>query len=276
MRRRLVTLTAAVLLGVLALTSTVPAQDINTLLFLFLQDFQAGTLGVKRLLTKQTVTQNGIATTSTDGYFLLNGTSATSGVTSQLSPRVRWRGTGYNSTSTLSETQDFAAYVVPNTTAGTTTSSLTFFRSLNGAAYQNIFSMATSGTIILNVSGVNSTLSWFNRSRLASTANGLFNIIDPSSVIGVQFNYGTAEATFNNGTITTGSRNVTGQVTLTGANTGGTLTFGLPNWTNTPFCVVTGSAATDIPRITAASVSAFTIAGITANGVFTYHCIGRI
>ena len=107
-------------------------------------------------------------------------------------------------------------------------------------------------------------------------ANALWNLYNNAADLGVQLNTGTAAPTFNNGTVTTGSNNVTGQITLTGGNTGGTVTFGAPNWSNTPFCVVSGSAATDTPHITAMSATAFTVAGITANGTFTYHCVGRV
>lgn len=112
--------------------------------------------------------------------------------------------------------------------------------------------------------------------RFTAAGGGLTNIVNDGNTIGIQINTGTAAPTFNNGTITSGSRNTTGQVTLTGGNTGGVLTFGAPNWTNTPFCTLTGSATTDTPHITAASSSTLTVAGITANGVFTYICIGRV
>lgn len=57
---------------------------------------------------------------------------------------------------------------------------------------------------------------------------------------------------------------------------GGVITFGAPAWTNAPFCTLTGSASTDTAHITAVATTTLTIAGMTANGVFTYICIGRI
>jgi hypothetical protein len=112
--------------------------------------------------------------------------------------------------------------------------------------------------------------------RILSTANGLVNFTNTAITFGIQFNNGASAApTFNNGTIDAGSRNSAGKVVLTGGNTGGTVTFST-NFTNAPFCTVTGTAATDIPQITSTSVSTLVVAGITANGTFYYLCIGRI
>ena len=124
--------------------------------------------------------------------------------------------------------------------------------------------------------GADFNLSWNSRVTQKSPADALFNVTNNAGTFGIQINTGTAAPTFNNGTIDANSRNTCGQVTLTGANTGGTVTFGTPAWTNTPYVVVTGTAATDTPHITARSTTAFTVAGITANGAFTYVCIGRI
>ena len=112
--------------------------------------------------------------------------------------------------------------------------------------------------------------------RDAST-NGMLNITNYANTFGLQLISGaTAAPTFNNGTIDAGSRNSAGKVVLTGGNTGGTVTFATPNFTNAPFCTVTGTAATDVPQITSTSTSTLVVAGITSNGTFYYLCIGRI
>ena len=108
-----------------------------------------------------------------------------------------------------------------------------------------------------------------------SGAVGLVNIVDNTGGFGTQLNSGSTAPTFNNGTIDAGSRNLAGKVVLTGGNTGGTVTFST-NFTNAPFCTVTGTAATDVPQITSTSTSTLVVAGITANGTFYYLCIGRI
>lgn len=115
-----------------------------------------------------------------------------------------------------------------------------------------------------------------NRLYLASGASGLANVLNGTAAAGVQLNVGTAEPTFNNGTVTTGSRNVAGQVTLTGGNTAGTVTFGAPNWTNTPFVVITEGQGTNTAIVTATSVSAFSFTGATANGIVRWVAIGRV
>ena len=117
---------------------------------------------------------------------------------------------------------------------------------------------------------------FLGRSVIQSQANGLTSVANAATDFGLQFNSGASAApTFNNGTIDAGSRNTAGKVVLTGGNTGGTVTFST-NFTNAPFCTVTGTAATDIPQITSTSTSTLVVAGITANGTFYYLCIGRI
>ena len=141
------------------------------------------------------------------------------------------------------------------------------------------FSVSNTGSIIAAGSATLSaggTFGLSGRNGWSSRALGLSDTTTTDGVFGIQINTGTAAPTFNNGTVTTGSRNTAGQITLTGANTGGVITFGAPAWTNAPFCTLTGSAATDTAHITAVTTTTLTIAGMTANGVFTYTCIGRI
>ena len=133
---------------------------------------------------------------------------------------------------------------------------------------------ASTGDITVQSTGA---FYFITRSVFRSPANASFNLLNNGETFGLQLISGaTAAPTFNNGTIDAGSRNSAGKVVLTGGNTGGTVTFATPNFTNAPFCTVTGTAATDVPQITSTSTSTLVVAGITANGTFYYLCIGRI
>lgn len=100
------------------------------------------------------VNKSAIAVTSTDGGIYENTTAATAGTTVQYSTRIRQRGTAYNSTSTLSETHDWAYEVRPVTVAGATSSAFVVSRSLNGAGYGDTISFASAGaTGVLPTSG---------------------------------------------------------------------------------------------------------------------------
>lgn len=265
---------ALLIVFILGYTAVVHGQDLTTLFSKFLVDLRAGTIGSSQPVGIVTVTNSGIGATATDGLVLTNTTASTAGVTEQISPRIRLCGAAWNSVSLASETNCWVIENVPITAAGATVSGLTFSRSLAGGAYSTIFTVFTNGTHRLTASA--GTLTWNGRTRYASPANGLTNVTDNGQTIGVQFNNTTVQPTFNNGTITTGSRNMGGQVTLTGGNTGGTLSFGGTAWTNAPFCTVTGSAATDTINITGVTTGTLVVAGVTANGVFTYNCIGRV
>lgn len=228
------------------------------------------------------IAATGLATTSTTGLSLENLTAATGAATVQMSPRTVWRGNAWDTAA--SQTVDFFAETLP-ATAATPTGQWKLGYSLNGAAATYPLTVSSAGrldTLTTIQSGGhvgiadNFELVFAGGGNLASLTDGLFRSLNSAETFGIEINAGTAAPTFNNGTITTGSRNSAGQITLTGGNTGGVITFGAPNWTNAPFCTLTGSAATDIPQITAVSVSALTVAGITANGVFTYICLGRI
>lgn len=72
------------------------------------------------------IANSGLATTSTDGFAILNSTAATAGVPVQLSPRLKWCGTAWNSSSVASETDCFFVENLPATVAGTTTARLKF------------------------------------------------------------------------------------------------------------------------------------------------------
>lgn len=114
-----------------------------------------------------------------------------------------------------------------------------------------------------------------NRSLITSPGNGLLNINrNALTTIGAQFNVGTAAPTGAPCTFVTGSTNTAGQVTAVGVTTC-TITFGAPNWSFAPFCVATEVTAARALFISASSVSAITVSGLTAADVFNYICIGR-
>ena len=229
--------------------------------------------------TTATLTRDNLQVASTDGVILQNTTASTLGIPVQFSPRIKLSGTAFNSVSGLSETDYIITDLRPATAAGVTTFNWLVRGSLNGAAEFTILTINSSGATTLGGGlGIPAVgyIEGVGRTILKWPADGQLNIINNAESIGIQFNGSTAAPTFNNGTVTTGSRNVAGQITLTGGNTGGIITFGGTAWTNAPFCTLTGSAATDIPQITAVATTSLTVAGITANGVFTFLCIGRI
>lgn len=119
-------------------------------------------------------------------------------------------------------------------------------------------------------------LSWDTGTKLAVTAAGLINVVNSAATFGVQLNAGTAAPTFNNGTVAAGSRNAAMTLTLTGGNTGGTVTFGAPNWTNAPHCILGGGVNSAGAAELAESTSAITVAGMVANSTFTILCVGQI
>lgn len=89
-----------------------------------------------------------LATTSTDGLFITNATAATSGVPVQMSPRLRFRGNGWDTTSSVSRTTDWIIENLP--ISGTTVSSqLRFGHSLAGGSYTYPIQFASTGSILI-------------------------------------------------------------------------------------------------------------------------------
>lgn len=121
--------------------------------------------------------------------------------------------------------------------------------------------------------------SWNGRNLMRSSANGLFNVGQNSGATPqVSMNTGTAQPTVascGTGTVDAKSTNVAGRITPTGAMAC-TVTFGLPNWTNTPFCIVTFETVAEVNRISAISTTAFTVTFATAANVFDYVCLGGL
>lgn len=134
--------------------------------------------------------------------------------------------------------------------------------------------ISSSGSVVAGASG---TMSFVGREFWSSTANGVLRIAQNSGSAPIlEINTGTAVPTVTScgtGTVTTFSTNTAGEITPTGASAC-TVTFGLPNWTQKPFCVVTMETVAEAVRISAISTTAFTATFTTAANVFAYHCFG--
>lgn len=141
----------------------------------------------------------------------------------------------------------------------------------------------TNITATGNVAGANflasNTFSTVGRSFLRTSANGMWTLSQNSGASpSVEVNMGTAVPTVTScgtGAVTAKSTNTAGEVTPTGASDC-TVTFGLPNWSNQPFCIVTPESTLEAMSISAISVTAFTVHYTTAANKFMYHCFGGI
>ena len=120
------------------------SADLTTLLSKFLEEWYAGTIGSTVAVSRVTATQAGIGTTPTTSVALENPTAATSGATVQMSPRMRWRGTAWDTSA--SETVDFFAEVLPATGA-TPTGTWRLGYSLNGGAVTYPLTVTSDGML---------------------------------------------------------------------------------------------------------------------------------
>ena len=203
-----------------------------------------------------------LGTTSTDGVVVENTTAATSGVTVQISPRVRLRGTAWNTS--ISQTVDFFTENLP-ASAATPTGTYKIGYSLAGGAatYPFTLSSAGAGTFLAGMSaGATSTVSsgdfnvttgsvtagsslragsggfifWNSRSILTSGSDGTMSLTNQAATAGIL-----ADVT-TDATIKLRNRANSADATLTaGAITAsGTVTFGSTNVTNAATGVAAG------------------------------------
>lgn len=100
----------------------------------------------------QTQARTALGTTTVDGWVLDNTTNAAAGA-QQVSPAVRWRGRGWNSGGSASQTIDFRKYLLPVQGASGAHGSLVTQASRNGAAYYNVLTQSTTGEIVQTVQG---------------------------------------------------------------------------------------------------------------------------
>lgn len=132
-----------------------------------------------------------LATTSTDGIVAQNTTPSTSGVTVQISPRVRWRGTAWDTAA--SETVDYFAEVLP-ASAATPTGTWKLGYSLNGAAASYPFVVTSAGVIAntaeiqagsnMRVAGTG-IIYWSSRAVMGSPADSQINLTNNAINAGI-------------------------------------------------------------------------------------------
>lgn len=105
--------------------------------------------------------RSSLTTTSTDGLVLRNATAATSGVTVQMSPRIKLRGNAWNTSA--SKTVDFIIENLPSS-AATPTGTLKFGYSLDGAALTYPMTLTSAGLLTASEFGATSNdgLTGFN------------------------------------------------------------------------------------------------------------------
>jgi hypothetical protein len=97
-----------------------------------------------------TVSVNGIAAVSTDGFTIQNTTAALVGAQTQISPRQKFCGTAWKSNATaVSETDCWIIENRPVPGAAATTSALWFSSSIAGGAYTDQMSINSAGLLTL-------------------------------------------------------------------------------------------------------------------------------
>ena len=119
------------------------------------------------------LTQTALTSTPTDGLTLINSTAALVGETVQISPRLRMRGTAWDSDDSVSRTLDWTIENLP-ATATTVVSTLRFGHSLDGAAYTFPMTLTNAGALTISdnfVVGDNKGIYNVN-----TTGRGLFTI----------------------------------------------------------------------------------------------------
>lgn len=172
---------------------------------------QSGQVGALQL----SVTKSAIATTSTDAVILTNPTAATAGIPVQMSPRLRFRSSVWNTTATAAtNTDDWVIESLP--VSGTTPSGQLLIKSsLNGASYTNALVLNSFGSATFggNLTAAGSALlGWTSRSFLGSPANGQINLTNQAITSGVGLDVNT------DGILKIRTRAQTGDASLTALN----------------------------------------------------------
>lgn len=155
MRRNLLALTLALCLGTVqafAQHVRINGQGIVAFLSATITTLTSVTANVTTanvatlaVTTLETITKDAIAVTSTDAAVLTNTTAATGGVTVQMSPRLRFRGTAWDTAA--SQTVDFFVENLP-ATAATPTGTFKLGYSLNGGAITYPLVVTDAGLLI--------------------------------------------------------------------------------------------------------------------------------
>lgn len=100
--------------------------------------------------TSVTITRTGLATTSTDGNILVNTTASTAGATVQITPRLRFSGTVWDTGSTTSKSVNFINEVLP-VSGNPGSGNLKWSYDYNGGGYTNIMSLSSGGNLGVGV-----------------------------------------------------------------------------------------------------------------------------
>lgn len=142
-----------------------------------LQDLQVG--GVSRFNVSNTglttITQNALGVTTTDAILLNNTTAAALGA-QQISPSLHFSGNGWSTTSSASQSVDYRINILPIQGTTNPTGSLQIQSSINGAAFGNIMTISTTGTIIPGLASSN---------NLAYGSVGTSNFVSYNQNLGV-------------------------------------------------------------------------------------------
>jgi len=233
--------------------------------------------------TADTFNLAGIAVTSTDGVIVANSTASDGTTTVQMSPRLRWRGTAWDTVS-ASKTIDFYAEVLP-TSAATPTGRWRLAYSLNGVGSSYPLTVLSTGTTTALgnfTAGTSSTLGWTNKTVLQSSADGLMKVSQNSgATVGLEVNVGTAVPTVANcsvgstGVVSAHSSNTAGSAVPGSGSTACDIVFGAPPFSFAPFCTLTDYTSVILaPKISVRSTTGFTVTGLTAGDTFGWICLG--
>lgn len=229
-----------------------------------------------------TTSVNGIATTSSDGMVLQNATAATSGVPVQMSPRMKLRGTAWDTAA--SQTVDFFTETLPES-AATPTGVWKLGYSLNGAAATYPMTVTSAGTATVLqgfTTGALGCLTYTGSGFLCgANGSGLFTLRKLDVASGVTFNVsalptvsagcGTSPAVIAGSTPLAGSVNVgTG-----GTATTCTIAFGGTAFPSAPFCTYSNSTSNVVTRgtPTASTLVLNTTTAWGASDIVTWICI---
>lgn len=136
---------------------------------------------------------NGIAATTTDGILIQNTTASTVGVPVQYSPRLRFLGTAWNSTGTVSQTNSWYVEAQPSSVAGTTTSALIFTRIDGSGAAQTNLVLSSAGSLRISAGGV---LGWNTLGGFQSPTDGVVTIANGAQTDFGRLQFGGQTASF--------------------------------------------------------------------------------
>lgn len=153
-----------------------------------------------------TNTQDALGTTTASALRAINTTAAANGA-QQCSPSIRWRGQGWMSDSSQSQTDEFRAYCLP--VQGTSVSTATWLlqSNINGGAFSTVLTVASSGTLTGGAdiiatnrlfAGASQTIGWNTRGALAcSNSNGTIELYNSTNSGFTQLNFGGVTSNFN-------------------------------------------------------------------------------